>query len=269
VLPTRFAARLWCHRNLVKRLALRRIEDIYRGSVLGPLWALLNPALLLLAYSFVFEYVLHARRPASFQGADSLPFALFLFPGLLPFWFFAECVGQAPHLMRVNRVLIRQVLFPIEVLPGVTLFVALFRLLLGFIIFAAAFVILGGHPSVTWLAAPLALIPVALWSLGAIWIFSSIGVYFEDLGQIVGLVITLALFLSPVFYPLDQVPETYVAIYSLNPLAIPIEGFRSMLLGKALPGWPVWIAAVLGGWIWAELAFAWFERSKGGFADVL
>lgn len=268
-MPLRFAMCLWRHRDLIRRLARRRLEDMYRGSVLGPLWAAITPALMLAAYSFAFEYVLHARRPTEFRDAHSLPFALFLFSGLLPFWLFAECIAQAPTLMRTNRILIRQVLFPVEVLPGVTLLVALFRMAVGALIFFAGFLVFAGEPSATWLLAPVALIPVLLWSLGAVWILSSLGVYFEDLGQLVGVMTTMVLFLSPIFYPLDYVPEAYAAIYLLNPFAVPIEGFRSSLLGSSLPNGWLWLAVVAGGWIWAELGFAWFERNKGGFADVL
>lgn len=268
-MPLRFAVRLWRHRDLVCRLTRRRLEDMYRGSVLGPLWALITPALMLIAYSFAFDYVLHARRPPEFQGAQSLPFALFLFSGLLPFWLFAECIAQAPSLMRANRVLIRQVLFPVEVLPAVTLLVALFRMAVGSLIFAAAFLVWAGLPSSTWLLAPLALAPVLLWSLGAIWVLASLGVYFEDLGQLVGVTTAMVLFLSPVFYPLAFVPEAYKSVYLLNPLAVPIEGFRSSLLGSPLPSGWLWLAVVGASCLWAELSFAWFEHHKGGFSDVL
>jgi len=265
--PLAFLGTGWRHRNLIRRLTWRQIEARYRGSVLGLLWTVLHPLLLLGVYTFVFSVVFRAKW--NLPEGDRSAFALFLFSGLIVYWVFADCVVQAPGLMRANRIYIKQLVFPTQILPWVSLCVALFNLLMQLGILALFYATIHGLPPPTVLLLPFILLPVALLTLGSSWFLSSLGVFFEDVSQVVGVFVTALLFLSPIFYSTERIPAEFRGYYFVNPFAHILEMVRDVIFRGAQPEWHAWGLLMLGTGLVAWLGYAWFEKTRTAFADVL
>jgi lipopolysaccharide transport system permease protein len=255
------------HRQLILRLAARRIEAQYRGSSLGMLWAVLQPLVLLGVYTFAFAFVLGARW--SPEEAGKADFALIAFPGMLLFAVFSKPFVEAPNLMVANQTYIKQLVFPAEVLPLCSVLVALFDFAVGFAVWAVLFVGLRGLPPVTWTLLPLVVLPAVLLALGASWLLSSLGVFLRDLSQIVSLAATALFFLSPIVYPASRIPDWLTSLYRVNPLVGILEASRAVLLHGTTPHWSTFALLLLGAWVTAWLGHAWFMRTKRSFADVL
>jgi lipopolysaccharide transport system permease protein len=256
------------HRNLILTLVKRDVLGRYRGSLLGLLWSFLNPLVMLGLYWFVFGVIFKSRW--SVDGAAKEPhFALALFAGLLVFNIFAECVNRAPTLITSNPNYVKKVIFPLEILPWVALLSALFHAIICVSILCLAHLVVNQSIPWTVLLAPILLIPLGFLSLGLGWLLSSLGVYLRDIGQLTGVFVTMTLFLSAIFFPLSALPASYASILSLNPLVYIIEASRSLLVTGIIPSLGSWVAVTVLGFIVAQLGFAWFQKSRKGFADVL
>lgn len=257
----------WKYRHPIAQLTRRRIEARYRGSSLGLLWALLHPLLMLGIYTFVFSFVFRLRWGAA--EADRSEFALFLFSGMIVYGIFAECVNQAPSLMIANQVYIKQLIFPSEILAWTILVAAVFNFLVSLLLFFAFYTAILGVPPVSSLWLPLVLAPVLLATLGAVWFLSSIGVFMRDVDQVVGVLTTALLFLSPIFYPSSAIPLELRQWYYLNPFASLLDMCRDSLFYGAPPDWTTLGILALAGWAIAWLGYIWFMKTKKGFSDVL
>ena len=257
----------WRHRAIVWQLAKREVLSRYRGSQLGLCWAVLHPLVLLALYTFVFGVVFQARwgLPAEHTGE----FALVLFAGLVVYTLFAECMLRAPLLVVANPTYVKRMRFPLEVLPWVAVCSALFHAVVSLGVLAVAHVCLRGALPWTALAVPVVLLPCVLLAVAAGWLLGSLGVYFRDLAQAVGLVTTAVLFLSPVFYPVSALPDRVRPFVLANPLTIVIEQLRAVLFAGDVPSWTALAAASLVSLATAWAALVWFERTRPGFADVL
>jgi lipopolysaccharide transport system permease protein len=255
------------HWDLVVLLTKREVVGRYRGSLLGLLWSLFYPLMMLAVYFFVFNVVFQARW--STEGESNTEFVLLLFIGLIVYSLFAECINRAPSLIlsRVNYV--KKVVFPLEVLPWVSLGVALFQMgmsLTVLLLFCGL-----SDVSLSWTMAlfPLLVIPLALVVLGASWFLASVGVFVRDVGHATGVMTSLMLFLTPVFYPATALPEAYRPLLYLNPLTFIIEQARDVLIAGKLPSWYGMGIYFLCSVVVAWLGLIWFERTRKGFADVL
>ena len=245
----------------------REIIGRYRGSVLGVLWSFVNPVLMLAIYTFVFSLVFKARWG---QGSDDkYEFALVLFAGLIVYNLFAECISRAPGLILANVNYVKKVIFPLEILPWVALGSALFHAAISITVLLVFLVVLG-H-SLTWAALllPIVVLPLLLVIMGLSWLLAALGVFIRDVGQFIGMVLTVLLFMSPVFYPASALPEAVRFYLLLNPLTFIIEQTREILIWGHLPNWNG--LAIYSG---VALLIAWaglfcFEKTRKGFADVL
>lgn len=255
------------HRGLIISLTKREVIGRYRGSFLGILWSFFNPMLLLTVYTFVFSVVFKARWGTS-EGTKT-EFALILFAGLIVFNLFAECINRAPGLIISNVNYVKKVVFPLEVLPIVGLASALFHALISTVVWLIVYSIFYGLPHLTILFFPVIILPLMLLILGISWALASLGVYLRDVSQIVGLLTTVLMFLSPIFYPLSALPEQIQPVLRYSPLAAAIEQARGVLYwGQAPSAKSLLILLVLSSLI-AWIGFAWFQKTRKGFADVI
>ncbi|MGI6525454.1 MAG: ABC transporter permease [Bdellovibrionota bacterium] len=252
---------------LIWRLSKRDIESRYRGTFLGILWAIFIPVLLLLVYTFVFSVVFKARWGEDNTGQGS--FALILFCGLIFFNLFAECINRAPTLILSNAIYVKKILFPLEILPIVTIISALFNFILSYLVLMVGYLFIEGIPSFEVLLVPLLLIPFCLLTLGLTYFLASLGVFVRDLGQIVGVFVMILMFLSPIFYPLAAIPEKYQAIINLSPVTIIIEAARGLMFRAAIPNLPLLGGYLIVSIIVLYLGFLWFKKTEKGFADVI
>ncbi|WP_374415454.1 ABC transporter permease [Ectopseudomonas oleovorans] len=265
--PRAMLRSIWQHRGLVATMTRREIVSRYRGSFLGIFWSVFNPILMLIIYTFVFSVVFKARWSAGSESRTE--FALMLFAGLMIFNFFAECLNRAPALILGNTNYVKKVVFPLEILPWVTLGSALFQLLVSLIVWLGACLILFGQLQLTTLLLPLIIVPLALLTLGLVWFIASLGVYLRDVSQIIGVMTSMLMFLSPIFYPITALPEQYQLILQINPLTPVVEDARAVLFLGQQPNWLYWSAHSLAAALVCWAGFAWFQKTRKGFADVL
>lgn len=262
------ARSLWRNRQLVWQMTRREVVGRYRGSVMGLAWSFFNPVLMLLVYTFVFSVAFKARWGSG--GEESkVNFTVILFVGMLVQGLFAECVNRAPGLILSNVNYVKKVIFPLEILPVVAMGSALFHTLVSLAVLLIALLLLNGAWHWTVLLLPLVLLPLIIATLGFAWLLASIGVFARDVSQTIGLLTTIMMFLSPVFYPVSALPEKYQSLIMLNPLTFIIEEARAILLFGHLPHWGGLAAYSVASLVGAWFGFWWFQKTRKGFADVL
>lgn len=258
---------LWRHRELVKVSVKREILGRYRGSFLGLLWSFFNPLFMLAVFTFVFSVVLQARWG---DGSESkTEFAMLLFAGLLVFNLFAETISRAPTLVVSNVNYVKKVVFPLEILPFVILLAGLFHAFISVVVWLIFYMIVFGWPHPTVFLFPIALLPFSFFLMGLSWALASLGVYLRDVSQMISLLITALMFLSPIFYPVTSFPETYRFILYLNPLTTVVEQTRDLLFWGKMPDLLTliiyWGLALSIAW----MGFVFFQKTRKGFSDVL
>jgi lipopolysaccharide transport system permease protein len=266
--PRALFASLWYNRELIMQLARRDVLSRYRGSILGLAWSFFNPLLMLVVYTFVFSVVFKARW--GLGGEESTAdFAIVLFVGLIIHGLFAECVNRAPGLILANVNYVKKVVFPLEILPWVAAGSALFHFAVSIAVLLAAQLVFQHALAWTIVFLPIVVMPLLLATMGLTWFLSSIGVYVRDIGQTIGIFTMVLLFLSPVFYPVDALPEKYRILLLLNPLTSVIEDARRILIWGEAPNWSGLMLYSAASFCVAWLGFWWFQRTRKGFADVV
>lgn len=258
------------HQTLIFQLAKREIISRYRGSFLGILWTIINPILMLAVYTFVFGFVFKVRlNPSVSFENDHFSFALLLFSGLIVYNIFSETLSRAPGLVLANTNYVKKIIFPLEILPWVNLSATLFHALISVSVLLIAFLSINHFIHWTVIFIPVILAPFLLLTVGISWFLAATGVFVRDIGQFIGLLLTMLLFLSPVFYPAAALPESLRDYLFLNPLSFIIEQLRAVILHGQLPDWTGLGVYALIAWLFAQLGFVWFEKTRKGFADVL
>lgn len=258
----------WRNRQLIVQLTRREVATRYRGSIFGLAWSFLNPLLMLVVYTFVFSVVFKARWGTD-PNESRVQFALTLFAGMIVFNLFAEMLNRAPGLVVSNVNYVKRIVFPLDILPLVALGSALFHSLVSLGVLVLAQLSLNHSLPWTIVLLPIVLLPLVLLSLGIGWFLAALGVYVRDVSQITGVLSTVLMFFSAVFYPLSALPQEYQRFLALNPLVLIISESRQVLIYGLLPDWPVLGIVLLFGLLVAFFGFWWFQKSRNGFADVL
>jgi lipopolysaccharide transport system permease protein len=254
------------NRSLIRSMVRRDIAARYRGSLGGAVWTVLNPLLLMLTYFFVFGIVLRARF-----GGDPSPagFALYFLAGMLPWLPFAEAVGRSPFGVLEHRNFVKKLVFPIEIVPVNLTLAGLVTQAFALALFLLFLWAVRGAVPLTALWLPLLVVPQVLFTLGLAWLLAALGVYLRDLGQIMGYLLTLCFFLTPICYPEQSLPPGAVEILSKNPIYTLVRGFRACLLENSAPAGvslvKLWLAAAAV----FLLGHAFFRKLRRSFADVL
>lgn len=258
---------LWRNRQLVLQMIIREVAGRYKGSALGLAWSFFNPIFMLTVYTFVFSEVFKAR----WGGGDEsrTQFAVVLFAGLIVQGLFTEVLNRAPGLIISNVNYVKKVVFPIEVLPVIAMGTAVFHGIISLGVLVVAFVLFNGFLQWTVVLIPLVLLPLIVLALGFTWMLASLGVFLRDVGQTIGILTTVLLFLSPVFYPMSAVPERFQPVIMMNPLTFIIEQARDVLIWGRLPNWIGLGGYSLVAFFVAWMGYVWFQKTRKGFADVL
>lgn len=264
--PREVVASIWRNRNLISAATKREVMGRYRGSFLGILWSFFNPLLMLAVYTFVFSVVFKARWGGSESKTE---FALVLFAGMIVFNLFSECINRAPNLILGNPNYVKKVVFPLEILPWIGLGAALFHFAISLGVWLFAYIIFYGVPHLSVLYLPLILAPFILFTMGISWALASLGVYLRDVGQFIGILTTVLMFLSPIFYPVSALPEAYRGLIYMNPLTPVIEQARAVLFFGIPPDFAMLGIYLVSTSLIAWLGFFWFQKTRKGFADVI
>ncbi|MDF3886550.1 ABC transporter permease [Cupriavidus basilensis] len=259
---------LLSQRSLIWQLSKREVVGRYRGSFMGVAWSFFNPLFLLTIYTFVFSFVFKARWGHATVESRS-DFAIILFVGMIVHGIFAESIGRAPGLIVSNANYVKRVIFPLEIIPVSALLSSVFHACISLLVLLVAEGLLRQFVPWTALLLPLILLPLLFATLGISWFMASVGVYVRDLGQITGILITVLLFLSPVFYPISSLPERFRGWLYVNPLTFVIEEARKVLIFGQMPNWAGLLAYSVGSILIAWGGYWWFQRTRKGFADVL
>ena len=253
--------------GLFREILSRDLSSRYKGAKFGKLWTLITPLAMLAVYTFVFSEVFQARWDIG--NDDKLGFAINLFAGITVHALFAECASRATGVIAQHGSYVKRVVFPLWLLTPMVGCSALFHALMSFAILLLAFVLFYGflHPQVLWL--PVLLLPLLLLLLGLVWLISALAVYLRDLAQVVPVVITAMLFLSPIFYPVSALPERFQPWLYLNPLTPAIEQIRALLVQGVMVDWASYGRYLLLCSAIAVVGLLFFQRVKKGFSDVL
>jgi lipopolysaccharide transport system permease protein len=254
------------HRALIRSMVRRDIMARYRGSFGDLFWTVLNPLLLMLTYYFVFGVVLRTRFGAD-QSSGS--FLLYFLAGMLPWLAFSEPVGRSPNSILEHRTFVKKLVFPLDTLSVNHAMAGLVTEVFALGVFLCFLVVLRGHIpwTVGWL--PALLIPQILFTLGVCWFLAALGVFVRDLAQVIGFILTLWFFITPICYPEQSVPAGAVAILSKNPMFVLVRAYRAIFLEGHRPE----LIPLLVFWMVAVAVFlcghAWFYKLRKTFADVI
>jgi lipopolysaccharide transport system permease protein len=257
-LPRRF--------DLILSLTKRELAARYKGSVLGIVWAVLTPVVMIAIFTLLFSGIFKAR----FNPSDSQwDYALYLFCGLLPWNAFQEALSLSASAV-VNRAnLVKRVVFPLETLPVSQTLAAIATQMFGTVALLLGILVIRHELHLTALYLPVLLIPQLLVMLGGAWLLASLGVFIRDIVQGISLVLMAWMYLTPIIYPETIVPEAYRSFINLNPFTPLVRSYRRIMLDGAAPDWAglayffafALIAFVFGYW--------WFARTRKNFADVV
>lgn len=267
--PAHLIRTITSHGDLIRQFALRYFHARYRGTQLGFLWALVFPLLTLAIYMFLFNVIM-APKISTGNPQSQSQFAVALFCKITVFAMFSESVVRSCGLVLDNPNYVTKVVFPLEILPVSSLLSSLL-----FSSFGLSLVLIGRavfYHGMPWTVVllPLVILPVILMSLGLSWFLSSLTVFVRDVGNLTVVIISqFLLFLTPIFFTLDNVPEPWRSIAGLNPLAPVVSGAASVVVDGVVPPWQGLLAASVFGLLTMQLGYAWFMKSKRGFADVL
>lgn len=264
--PIAMFASLWRQRSLLLAMTRRDIGGRYKGSAMGLAWSLAIPLFMLVVYTAVFGGIFQARWGGSGSTFD---FSLQLFCGLLLHGMVAECLLRSPQKLIEHSSYVKKVIFPLEILPITGVGGAVFHAAISLALLIVAVLFARGGLPITALAIPIVLLPLVLFCAGISWFLAAITVYLRDVSQLTGLLATLLLFLSPIFYPLEMIPEQFRPFMKFNPLTVPVEQLRIVLLAGHWPQWSIVAIHGLACFVIACLGYAWFQKTRKGFADVL
>jgi lipopolysaccharide transport system permease protein len=262
---------LYRHRALLWQFTWRNVEMRHRGSLLGILWSVLNPLLMLALYVFVFSYIFGGTFGVV-EKESRWDYGLGVFLGLSIFHLISESIAIAPTIITGNPNFVKKVVFPLEVLPASAVGAAVFHMTITVAMIIVGLLLGGRGLSLSALWLPVIMIPIVALALGMAWFLAALGVFFRDIGQIVGAAVTALMFASAIFYPASRVAEKAPFAWPFirwNPLIHAIEAARDVLLwDRPFSTYKLGMLYLAGG-LAAFVGFACFARCKRAFADVM
>ena len=250
---------LYQYRELLKTNVQKEIRGKYKGSFLGILWSFVNPLLMVLVYSLVFSFVIRME--------DERSYVLFLIVAIIPWNFFTSCLTSGTNCIWINGGIIKKVFFPREVLPVSVVTAGLINFCISLII-VFLFLLFGGigfSIQILWL--PFLAILQYLFTLGLMFLFSSINVYVRDVEYIVNFVVTLLFYGTPILYKTTMFPESVRWILYLNPMTHFIESYRNILYYQVAPHFSSIIYMIGVVIISFVLGYTVFRKLEKGFAE--
>jgi len=255
------------HHELIWRMIKQEIISRYRGSVFGLFWSFVNPLIMLLVYLFVFNIVLKTRFNENSE--TKAEYALLVFAGFTVFIFFSEIINRSPSLILSNVNFVKKLVFPLEILTYIATGTALFQILINMAILLTANLLI--YKSLPWTLVffPVILLVLVPFCLGLSWMLASLGTFIRDIGHVVVVSTQVLMFMTPIFYPVDAIPEDFRYYIKLNPLTLIVSEMRSIAIYGNLPNWYGLLIYGICGWLIAWIGFFWFQKTRNGFSNVL
>lgn len=262
---------LYERRQLLQDFAWRELRARYKGSVLGFAWNFLNPLLQLAVYWLLFGVLLRVRVVNALGQEPAYGYAVFLFTGLLPWTLFASAVQGGANSVLANASLVKKVRIPLAILPAAANLSSLVNFALSLVVLAAVVLVAGVPPHATLVLVPLLVAVQLVFSLGLAYLLAALAVFFRDVLHILGILLTLWYFLTPVIFPLEafaERPTAYLLLH-LNPMTPLIAGYQRVILDGVQPewGWLLYSLAVALLILWLGSAF--YRRTSPSFEEEL
>jgi lipopolysaccharide transport system permease protein len=253
---------LWEFRELLFFFAWRDIKVRYRQTVMGVLWAIIQPFFTMVIFSLFFGRL--ANIPS-----DGLPYPVFSFAALVPWTFFANALAQASNSLVVNANMVKKIYFPRLALPIATVLAGVIDFVLAFIVLLGIMLYYGLVPTINIIWLPLFSLLALITSIGVSLWLAAMNVQFRDVRYTIPFLTQAWLFVTPIAYPSSLLPEPWRIVYGLNPMAGVVEGFRWALLGTdTAPGEMIIVSSLVALTLFISGAF-YFRRMEQSFADVL
>jgi homopolymeric O-antigen transport system permease protein len=253
---------LWEFRELLYFFAWRDIKVRYKQTVMGVLWAIIQPFLTMVIFSLFFGRL--ANIPS-----DGLPYPVFSFAALVPWTFFSNALAQASNSLVVNANMIKKIYFPRLALPIATVLAGVIDFALSFVVLLGIMLYYGITPTINILWLPLFLLLAFVASLGVSLWLAALNVQFRDVRYTIPFLTQVWLFMTPIAYPSSSIPESWRTVYGLNPMVGVVDGFRWALLGTDTMSGNVIIASTLVALTLFISGAFYFRRMEQSFADVL
>lgn len=257
---------IWRNRSLIHSMVKRDLLVRYRGSAGDFIWTFLNPLLLMATYFFVFGVVMKTRFGAD---ASRTGYVLYFLAGMLPWLAISEALGRASTIVIQNANVVKKLVFPVETLPVNLVAAGLITQAVGTVIYLVGLAIVRGGLPASLIYLPVVLIPQILLTLGVTWLLAGVGVFLRDLGQIMGFVLTVIFFLTPIAYSDVNLPPGIAPFLTSNPVYVIVRSYRIILLEGRAPYLPMTLK------LWALSIFlfflghAVFYKLRKSFVDVL
>ena len=260
---------IWRNRSLIRVMVRREVLGRYRGSFGGSFWTVMNPLLLILTYFFVFSLVLRSKFPGDPSRAG---YVLYFVAGMLPWLAFSEAVGRAPTVVIDHRNFVKKLVFAVETLPFNLVAGGLVSEFFAVLVYCAILLVIRHSIPLTVLWLPLLIIPQVLFTAGLTWFLAALGAFLRDLGQLIGFVLTIWFFISPICYPeqsWEVLPAWASHLLAKNPICILVRGYRSVFLESHPPDFgPLWKFWILAAAVFV-IGHAWFYKLRKSFADMI
>jgi len=257
---------LWRNRGLIRVMVRRDVLGRYRGSFGGSFWTVINPLLLMLTYYFVFGVVLQSRFPGDPSRAG---FVLYFLAGMLPWLALSEAAGRAPTVLLEHRNFVKKLVFAVETLPVNLVAAGLVSEFFAVVLYCGFLLAIRHSVPATVLWLPALLIPQILLTLGLSWLLAALGAFVRDLGQIIGFLLTIWFFITPICYPEKSLPAGAAALLEKNPLYVLVRGYRAIFLENHAPQFgPLWKLTLVAMAV-LVVGHACFYKLRRSFADML
>ena len=250
------------YRELLSELTKREVKQRYKQSVLGYAWVMLNPFFQMLVMAFVFNFLLRVQDLG-------VPYAIFLYAGLLPWTLFANSLGSSVNALVGNAGLLTKIYFPREIFILSTILAKIIDFFLASTVFIA--MMLWNHIPITWNVlwfVPIFLIQM-LFTYGLSLLVAAFNLFYRDIQYILGLIIMVWMYLTPVIYPTEMFPERYRFIFQLNPMAVFINAYRQVILGGGVPNFLSLGIGLFVSILLTLIGYSIFKKLEGQFADVV
>lgn len=254
------------NRRLLLEMAKRDISDRYSGQVLGSIWAVVHPVMTIVVFIFMFAVVFRVKVDSSLNIPGD--HTLYMISGLVPWLVVADVLSRSSAIVSSQASLVKQVVFPVEILPVKMLLATLPTFLIGFA-GLTIYGLLAGRSSVALLLYPVAAVPLYLFLLGASFALSAIGVFLRDIKEVVQMYTLIGVYVAPIFYFMDWVPERLRFLVYLNPITMYVENFHDAAYYGGVRSWTVWLVALLVGAVTAWAGAMIFARLKPHFGSYL
>lgn len=251
---------LYNYREFLKTSVLKEFRGKYKKSFLGVLWSFINPLLQLLIYSVVFSFIMRSNVEH---------YTVFLVVALIPWTFFSTTINQGVSSIVQNEGIIKKVYFPREILPVAVVTSNLLNFGISCLIILGALIISGVGLSWYILLLPVIVLIQYLFTLGIVFIVSSITVYIRDLEYFINVLIMLWFYLNPIVYSVDIIPEKYLPIFNLNPMLHILNGYRDILYYKQAPDWINLIILFVVSLLFFIFGYKIFKKFEKRFAEEL